>query len=201
MAGLHKIFTGTALLFAGLCCTQKCLAQQPKTDSSKLVVSSELLDERHSDSLRKARIRRTILHSAYLPGWGQINNGHAWKTPVVVGGLGVIGYIFFDNLKTYRELRQSYILKIDTFPANDVQIPDRYKLLSANSLKFYRDQFRKNVDYSVLAFIIGWGLNVVDAAVYAHLKDFDVSDKLSMRIKPGINPMGQSTVALVFTIK
>jgi hypothetical protein len=30
-----------------------------------------------------------------------------------------------------------------------------------------------------------WGLNVVDAAVDAHLKTFDVSDKLSFQIKAG----------------
>jgi hypothetical protein len=57
------------------------------------------------------------------------------------------------------------------------------------------------VDYSVLVFILAWGLQVADAAVYAHLRDFDVSDKLSMRVKPHISIQGQSGVALVFNFK
>lgn len=45
----------------------------------------------------------------------------------------------------------------------------------------FKNQVRQNVDYSVLFFIIFWGLNVADAAVDAHLKTFDVSDELAYR--------------------
>ena len=52
------------------------------------------------------------------------------------------------------------------------------------SLKLNRDQFRQYVDYSVLFFILAYGLNIVDATVFAHLRNFDMSDDLSMRISP-----------------
>ena len=55
--------------------------------------------------------------------------------------------------------------------------------LSEESLRNYRNQFRKDIDYSVLAFIILWGLNVVDATVDAHLKTFDVSPDLSLQFR------------------
>jgi hypothetical protein len=45
----------------------------------------------------------------------------------------------------------------------------------------------------VLFFVILWGLNVVDAAVDAHLKSFDVSPDLSLRFKPGYSPMAGTT--------
>jgi hypothetical protein len=57
------------------------------------------------------------------------------------------------------------------------------------------------VDYSVLFFIAFWGLNVADAAVDAHLKTFDVSDELSLRIKPGFSSMANTNgVSLVLDI-
>jgi hypothetical protein len=33
-------------------------------------------------------------------------------------------------------------------------------------------------------FILAWGINVVDASVSGHLKEFDVSNNLSMQIAP-----------------
>jgi hypothetical protein len=35
---------------------------------------------------------------------------------------------------------------------------------------------------------LAWGLQVADATVFAHLKQFDVSDDLSLQIKPLFNP-------------
>ncbi|HSK13422.1 MAG TPA: DUF5683 domain-containing protein, partial [Phnomibacter sp.] len=156
-----------------------------------------------ADSLRKVRIRRTIKHSAIIPGWGQINNRQIWKVPLVYGGLGFTGYVLFYNLNEYKSLRQAYIYKTDTIPDNDDLIPDRYKPLSNNSIRFYRDEFRKNVDYSVLAMIILWGLNVVDAAVFANLRDFDVSDDLSLRLHtPNINiATGQGQMGITLQLK
>jgi hypothetical protein len=49
----------------------------------------------------------------------------------------------------------------------------------------------KDEDYSVLFFLLFWGLNVVDATVDAHLMYFDVSDNLSMHLQapsPGLLP-------------
>jgi hypothetical protein len=44
-------------------------------------------------------------------------------------------------------------------------------------------------------------LNVADAAVDAHLKTFDVSDDLSLQLKPGYSPMANTTgISLVLNI-
>ncbi len=40
---------------------------------------------------------------------------------------------------------------------------------------------------------------MVDATVFGHLKEFDVSDNLSMQIKPSVNPINQAKgLSLVF---
>jgi Family of unknown function (DUF5683) len=151
-----------------------------------------------ADSVRHRQIKKATVRSAIIPGWGQITNNQAWKVPFVYAAVGIPVYLFFVNLEQYQVLRDTYIIMTDDDPTNDDQIPENLKPLSPNSIKFYRDEYRKNVDYSVLAFLIAWGLNVADAAVFANLRDFDVSDKLSMRVNPGYNPAtGTAQIGLV----
>ncbi|MES2777953.1 MAG: DUF5683 domain-containing protein [Bacteroidota bacterium] len=145
--------------------------------------------------------RKATLRSAIIPGWGQVYNKQVWKVPFVYAILGVTAGIFVVNVKEYNGLKAAYVLRVDTIASNDTLIDPRYSVLSANSMKFYRDEYRKNVDLSVLVFIIGWGLNVIDATVSAHLKQFDVSDDLSLKIKPTFNMNGQTGVSLVFGLK
>jgi hypothetical protein len=46
-----------------------------------------------------------------------------------------------------------------------------------------------------------WGLNVVDATVDAHLKSFDVSPDLTLKIKPGYSSLAQTSgLSLVLQI-
>ncbi|MGI8637597.1 MAG: DUF5683 domain-containing protein, partial [Segetibacter sp.] len=72
--------------------------------------------------------------------------------------------------------------------------------LSTASLQFYRNAYRRDRDYSTLYFIITWGLNIVDATVFGHLKEFDVSEDLSLRIHPVIKQSG-SGLSLVLGYK
>jgi len=65
-----------------------------------------------------------------------------------------------------------------------IKIDPTLKNLSAGSLQSYRNIFRKNRDYSIMWFILAWGINVVDASVSGHLKEFDVSNNLTMKMAP-----------------
>jgi hypothetical protein len=156
------------------------------------------LNEIHSP--KKAAIR-----SALIPGWGQAYNKKYWKIPIVYGALGTSAGVFVYNLKTYRELRLAYSGKYNARVLNDstdyFKMKPRYLPVSEESLRFNRNEFRRNIDYSVLVFVLLWGLNVVDATVDAHLKSFDVSPDLSLKIKPGTSEMANTTgVALVLQI-
>lgn len=145
--------------------------------------------------------RTATLRSAILPGWGQIYNKKYWKLPLVWGALGTTAGIYFYNVKNYRSLREAYIYLTDTDPGNDSQVNPLYRNLSAESIRSYRNSFRQNVDYSVLFFLLFWGLNVVDATVDAHLKAFDVDDNLSLEIRPGYSPMANTSgISLVLNI-
>jgi len=174
------------------------------------------------DSLIKAQHspRKAAIRSAIIPGWGQIYNRKYWKAPIVWGALGVTAYIFVDNLHTYQDLKFSYAAKYKaslppydpinnpTYPGpyqdstDYKQIKSRYLPIDQEALRVNRDLYRKYVDYAAVFFIIFWGLNVVDAAVDAHLKAFDISPDLSLKIRPTYNPIAKAGgVSFVFNFK
>lgn len=141
--------------------------------------------------------KKAAIRSALLPGLGQIYNKKYWKLPIVYGALGISGGIFFYNLTNYKDTRFAYRVKYNmrvsgTDSALFSQIKPSLQPLGEESLRFYRNQFRRDIDYSVLFMILLWGLNVVDAAVDAHLKTFDVSPDLSLQFRPGYSELART---------
>ena len=134
--------------------------------------------------------KKAIVRSAILPGWGQITNKKIWKVPIVYGALGTTSFLFFRNLRQYKDSKNAYILATDGDPSNDYLIKQPYFNVKnqPERIRTFRNQVRQNVDYCVLYFVLLWGLNVADAAVDAHLKSFDISDNLSIEWKPSMTP-------------
>jgi len=170
------------------------------------LLSTQLLAQKDSTKKRNDRIfsktdstmpfspRVTAIRSAILPGWGQATNKKYWKIPVVYAALGTTTYIFFRNRKQYIEAKNAYANAIDGNPNNNHEIPQPYYTVrdQPERIKTFRNQVRQNIDYTVLFFIAFWGLNVVDATVDAHLKTFDVSDDLSLKIKAGYSELANT---------
>lgn len=159
------------------------------------------------DSAMKAHSPRVAaIRSAMLPGLGQIYNKKYWKLPIVYGALGTCAGVFLYNLGNYKNTRFAYKVKYNmrvnrTDSALFSQIKPNLQPLSEESLRFYRNQFRRDIDYSALFFILLWGLNVVDASVDAHLKSFDVGPDLSLRFKPGYSELaGTNGLSIVLKI-
>jgi hypothetical protein len=149
--------------------------------------------------------RRAALRSAILPGWGQVYNKKYWKLPLVYGALGITAYAFHFNLTQYKRVQYAYSLLIThdslRYHTVDADLQPFIKANASNDLRNYRNEYRKNVDYSVLIFLVFWGLNVVDATVDAHLKGFNVNDDLSLKLKPGFNAGSNTTgLTLAFDI-
>jgi hypothetical protein len=203
---MYRFFLLYFILFVIVGCS-KTLAQKD---------SINIFPEKNIDTLKfsgttkkivgttKYNPRTAIIRSAILPGWGQITNKKYWKLPLVYGALGTTAVIFFRNVTQFKEARDAYTNAIDGNDQNDNLIPEPYFTVrfQPERIRTFRNQVRQNVDYSVLFFILFWGLNVVDAAVDAHLKTFDVSDNLSLQIKPGYSPTAKTNgISLVLDIK
>ncbi|MEP6594493.1 MAG: DUF5683 domain-containing protein [Ginsengibacter sp.] len=168
-------------------------AKDADTTGKNILASDTSLVKKHSPKIASFR-------SAILPGWGQAYNKKYWKIPIIYGALGTTAAVFAYNLKTYKQLRQAYIYLSDTIPSNDALINPDFVNLSPESIRSYRGTFRQNVDYSVLFFIFFWGLNIVDATVDAHLKSFDVSNDITLKVKPFFH-LSTTGISLVFSFK
>jgi hypothetical protein len=193
----------TVLLFLCYGCIFPVFAQDEKLqpDSLKKVQNANSKKSRKSffnklnaDSTQKYDPNIAVRRSLLLPGWGQATNKKYWKIPLVYGALGTTTYIFFRNIRQYKDAKNAYILATDGDSSNDDQIKQPYYSVKdqPERIRVFRNGVRQNIDYSVLFFIAFWGLNVADAAVDAHLKTFDVSDDLSLGIKAGYSPMANT---------
>ncbi|HVI49008.1 MAG TPA: DUF5683 domain-containing protein [Chitinophaga sp.] len=125
--------------------------------------------------------RKAALYSAVLPGLGQAYNREYWKIPLVYAALGTCTYFFIWNMNNYKDYRDAYRLRVDGNPDTKDNHPE---YTNPESLKVLRDYYRQNLDYSVLFFVLGYGLNIVDATVFAHLRSFDMSNDLTLRVSP-----------------
>lgn len=169
-------------------------------------------------SKKKHDPNKATLYSTVFPGLGQFYNKKYWKMPLVYAAVGIPAYTFFYNKSWYNKYRYALgvivtgkytnadaVNKIDPelrnliFATNGTLRYDSANL--ANSLIEIRDEYRKNEDYSILFFLLFYALQIVDATVDAHLKDFNVSSDLSLRIKPTLisGPSGAG-LSLVFDI-
>ena len=70
-----------------------------------------------------------------------------------------------------------------------------------NDLLTLQDQARRSRDLFIILSTLGYGLNIVDAIVDAHLSTFDISDDLSIRIRPHFQLSPYPTACLGFTVK
>ena len=167
-------------------------------DSARLSIKNSVSRKKHSP--RKAALRSTI-----LPGWGQVYNRKIWKVPIVYGALGTTAGVFIYNIKQYKEIQFAYKTLVNNDTGNFHKIAPELQAFityrATDALFNARSEVRQNIDYSVLIFLAFWGLNVVDALVDAHLKDFDVSPDLSLKLKPTYNSSFSNLgVSLVFDI-
>lgn len=176
-------------------------------DSMNKIAEPVSEPEKVDSVIKIHRPGKAAFRSAVLPGWGQAYNKKYWKIPIVYAALGISGSVFIYNLRNYRDLKLAYRAKYNAslVPPDSSEwslIRSDLLGLDVNALRSYRDEFRRNIDYSVLVFVLLWGLNVVDATVDAHLKAFDVSPDLSLKFKLGPSEMARTNgVSLVLAIK
>lgn len=182
--------------------------------SQDTTVNKAMLSPTGNADSSKASITDTVKHhnpklatkySAMLPGLGQAYNKQYWKIPIIYGVLAIPVSTFIYNNDLYNKTKFGYtaLIKQKNGDASDVsKIDPTLKGLSIGSMQSYRNIFRRDRDYSILWFFIAWGVNVVDATVSGHLKEFDVSNNLSLRIEPTIqSQLRQTGISLQFNLK
>jgi hypothetical protein len=174
----------------------------PLTEKEMAKINKEQKD---SAWMRNHIPQKATRRSALIPGWGQAYNREYWKIPLVYGILAIPAITYFYNTSFYNKTKFAYEarFKEQNGDSSDVGAIDPELVgLSIGSLQNYRNSFRRDRDYSILWFILAWGLQVVDATVFGHLRHFDVSNNLSMQIHPQLNPHTRNpALTLSFNIK
>lgn len=129
--------------------------------------------------------KKVLRQSLIIPGWGQITNKQIWKVPIIYGLMGGLTYYSIDLNSRYKDYRAAYYnLNPDTPDDNRFGPTPGYIAPDANleSIREVRDDLRNRRDLVFVFIGLSYALNAVDAYVFAHLRSFDVSDDLSMRI-------------------
>ncbi|HYJ37636.1 MAG TPA: DUF5683 domain-containing protein [Chitinophagaceae bacterium] len=183
-----KVLFTVALVFCGYTISAQEDSASARKDTS-LFVQGEVA-RKVVDTIPRHNPRKAAIRSAIIPGWGQIYNKKYWKVPIVYTAIGIPAGLFFYNKAWYDRTNYAYAVSLSPNPSQDSLNkvhPDLLPLVERNassSLVNYRNDFRRNMDYCVIFFLLAWALNVVDATVDAHLKEFNVSPDLSLKFKP-----------------
>ena len=155
------------LLFA---CSFPTLLSAQKTDSVSVV---------------NKKANKAALMSALLPGLGQAYNKSYWKIPVIYAGLGTLVYFVKTNNEEYQNFYNAYKVRLD---GDSTTMDNQYPNLSDEDILVRKDYYRRNRDLSYVLIGVVYVLNIVDAYVDAQLKEFDISDNLSLKTSPWIAP-------------
>lgn len=119
-----------------------------------------------------------------LPGGGQVYNGQAWKIPIFYAALGTVGYFAYTNYSDMKMFRDEYL----AIGRDGVSTLPEYEGLSGYYIYTYYQSSNKNFQLFTILTIAVYGLNLLDAYVFGHLYDFNVSENLTLRVAPSAAP-------------
>ena len=139
-----------------------------------------------------SRINKATTLAMICPGAGQIYNKSYWRVPIVVGGFATTIYCIDWNNRGYQRFQKAYRLLAEYEANPDPTLypngsPDEFNgRYSATFLKNLRNSYRRNRDLCIILTAGLYILQIVDAHVDAHLRDYDISRDLSVSLTPAI---------------
>lgn len=140
--------------------------------------TDSVLRKKHSPKL-------AIGLSAVLPGAGQVYNRKWWKVPIVYAFLGAGSYCIYHFASEMKVYRTEYRYRMqERFDLIDPQLG----YYSDDNILSLKKKYQRYMEISIAATAIFYVLNIIDAAVDAHLFYFDISNDLSLRFTPYFEP-------------
>ena len=136
------------------------------------------LQKKHSPKI-------AIALSAVLPGAGQVYNKKAWKIPIIYtllgGGVTLCCYFGAERRACINEYMHRANGETELLSSKFAQHDDE-------TLISMKQSYTRYMEISIAATGILYMLNIIDAAVDAHLYYFDISDDLTFHIRPYAQP-------------
>lgn len=153
---------------------------------------------------RVTRPQKAAILAAVAPGAGQLYNRRYWKLPLVYGALGGTGYMLYHHQIRFKEYVRGKEARRAGRPDPGPRSSQETSLQGVETgIVFHRRWRDSYIAYTALAYT----LTILDALVDAHLRDFDISEDLSLRVEPALLPPAnlavrpQAGVALTLQLK
>ena len=180
----------STLYILALLLTSSVVAQKKDTISvanERIVVEMDTLANKTPyDPLAPSR---AAFYSAVLPGLGQAYNKKYWKIPIIYAGMATGVYFYIQNDKDYDRFRNAYKRRLAGFTDDEFYGEGENPIISNDRLIDAQKSAQRNKDLSIVVTLVFYLVNIVDANVDAHLKQFNVSDDLSLEPTIELNPI------------
>tara|TARA_B110000003_G_C16567884_1_gene503123 strand:- start:257 stop:799 length:543 start_codon:yes stop_codon:yes gene_type:complete len=165
-----------------------------------LIVKDTATKKQAYDPLAPAR---AAFYSAVLPGLGQVSNRKYWKIPIIYAGIGTGVYFYMKNDTDYNRFRDAYKRRLAGYTDDEFFGPGSTPLISNNRLIDAQKSAQRNKNVSIIVSLGFYILNIIDANVDAHLKQYNISDDLSITPKLNTTNIAQPSygLSLRYTLK
>jgi len=147
---------------------------------------------------------KAAFYSTILPGLGQAYNKKYWKIPIIYAGMGVGIYFYIQNDNDYNRFRDAYKRRLAGYTDDEFWGGNEEPIVSTDRLIDAQKDSSKNKNLSIVVTGVFYLLNIIDANVDAHLKQFNVNEDLSLEPNFNINPINSQAnygVSLKYNVK
>lgn len=160
-----------------------------------MVAKESLSDQQEYDPLAPSR---AAFYSAVVPGLGQAYNKKYWKIPLIYAGMASGVYFYLRNDKDYDLFRDAYKRRLAGFTDDEFQGISDQRLIDAQK------NAQKNKDVSIIVALAFYMVNIIDANVDAHLRQYNVSEDISLQPNFEVSPINTQAnygLSLTFRLK
>ncbi|UPL51222.1 DUF5683 domain-containing protein [Hymenobacter sublimis] len=176
-------------------------------DSARVATQAVPDSSRRTERLlgmRVTRPQKAALLALVLPGAGQVYNHKYWKLPLVYGAIGGTGYgLYFYQIryKAYAKAKNELLAGKTVAQVTNNLVDE----VNAQGVQTGLNNYRTSRDTFIAYTALAYGITILDALVDAHLRDFDISEDLSLRLDPALlpsaSPVPRTGLALTFYLK
>ncbi len=171
---LHIFF----LLFSASLFAQTSDSLVVQKEERAIVVNDTLLPKDEYDPLAPSK---AAFYSAVVPGLGQVYNKKYWKIPIIYAGMAAGIYFYKQQDEDYDRFRDAYKRRLAGYTDDEFYGNGTEPLISNDRLINAQKSAQKNKSISLIVTVAFYLLNVVDANVDAHLRQYEVSEDLSLQ--------------------
>lgn len=161
-----------------------------KEEKRAIVVEDSLFKQVEYEPLAPSR---AAFYSAVIPGLGQAYNKRYWKIPIIYAGMAAGVYFYKVQNDDYNRFRNAYKRRLAGYKDDEFYGTGPEPVISNDRLINAQKSAQKNKSVSIIVTAAFYLLNIVDANVDAHLRQYEVSEDLSLQPNFEINQFNAQT--------